>query len=164
MYECKMTDDKSSRTLESLLATAVTAHEMVRRRLRTVEAKLPFSESVNEFYFKHAGDFMDGFLLSFFSNMMSKDVTSYVAGYVDYKLGRDNLLYKIADYIDNNENVRTLLSGAVGIAGVVVAETVGIANTPDPNDIPAGIAGALTYMAARYYVTRRHEMNTQIHI
>lgn len=99
---------------------------------------------------------MNGFQIALLTNWLGHKVAGKVADYAERKLGRENALYKIADNIRNNDNLMNVISGASGSAAVVFAETTGFMTTPDPKDIPAGILGALTYMAVRYMVTKKH--------
>lgn len=156
-----MTDKKPSRKLEFIVAALVVGQEVDRRNIRANGAELPFSDSVNDYYLQHCGDFMNGFVIAFYTHYFGGKVVNKVAEFSERKWGQDSFLYKISDKVRNNDNLMNIISGVAGSVGVVFAEATGIINNPDPKDVPAGIAGALTYMAVRYYVTRKHMLKQE---
>ena len=150
-----MDDDLSSRMLEIIANTIVGTQELVRIALRGNGIVLPFSEQVNNFYLYNWGDYINGFQIAFLTNWLGDKVANKAANFAERRYGQDSVLYKITDNL-RGDGLMNTISGATGSAAVVFAETTGFLTVPDSRDIPAGILGALSYVAVRYFATRKY--------
>jgi len=132
----------------------IDAQELFRLLLRDA-VDIPLPREFTDFYLYNWGDYFDGFKIAFLTNCLGHIIVSQVAHYSEKIWGRNNIFYKFANII-NKYNTMNVISGVLGSAAVVFAETTGFMTTPDPKDIPAGILGALTYMTVRYLATRQY--------
>jgi hypothetical protein len=151
------TSEEPGRGLEGIVGLAVGIAEI--QRLHTV-ANNPVTHvrsPIEKWYWGNSGDFFQGYGMAMGIDILGEYTANKIADYAEQKSGTDTKLYQAADYVRCHHTERSIVAAVLSSGVVVAAETFGILNYPLTADIPAGIAGALLYVAVRAYVTTRHK-------
>ncbi len=129
--------------LETIFFFLVLWQESFRLSARTAQRTLPLSAGLQDFYYFHFGDFVNGFGIAYL---------------IDGAM--DRLVFKTRPYYNVlgksiSKQTNAFLATLASIGVVVIFElTQSISTTSDYKDIPAGICGALVYCAVRVYALK----------
>ena len=121
---------------------AVLWQEAVRLELRTAHRVLPFSPRVTAAYYYQFGDFANGYVNAFLIDGITELARRW--------LSPDAL--RSPRSRQRQAVVASLLS-ALGIIGIELIPSA--LNSPDVRDIPAGVLGAVLYLAIRVAALKR---------
>lgn len=121
---------------ETVVLFAILWQEAIRLELRTGHRTLPLPAWITQFYYFQFGDFVNGYLNAFLAD------------------GLTDLFIRWRKLSDEraapSERTRAVVAAVFSMLVIIGVELVPSAfNQPDAGDIPAGIAGALVYLAVR---------------
>ena len=139
---------KSPWILECAAFVLVVFQEDYRLECRTIHRTLPIAESLQNFYYFNFGDFSNGFINAFVIDGLVDTVFLPLAATRFPKLP-----------VVLSVRIRTVIACLISAIIIVVFEVRQNAFTQaDLADIPAGVAGAVVYLGARFlalYLRRR---------
>lgn len=152
-----MSVTKPGYKLEVIVGIAVGAEDvLVKGTLRVQSVDLPVSNELQNFYYNHTGDYMNGYIGALCTNFALTSGLEMLSQWSERHLDENNPLRQFAERANGRRTLLNIISGVVSSAVVVVEETYGYFGTPDLKDIPMGIAGAITHMLLQYCVSIRH--------
>jgi hypothetical protein len=150
------TSEQPGRGLESIVGISIGAAEIQRLHEVANHQVTHVSSGLEKWYWGNSGDFFQGYGMAMGIDILGEYSANKIADYAKQKSGTDSRLYQAADYVRSHHTERSIGAAVLSSGVVVAAETFGILNYPLAADIPAGIAGALLYVAVRAYVATRH--------
>lgn len=139
-------------TSESLVAVGTATLEIgVKVPLRNSGIELPVSKDIQDYYYNHTGDFMCGYLGSYFTNLYLSIGSEALYNWTDKNLKPDNPIRKFAENFYGNNNMINAISGLTAAAVIMAEETIGYVSVADTADIPMGLLGVATHMGIKYF-------------
>ena len=149
---------RPSYLLENIVgALVITEDVSVKAPLRASQVDLPVSDGLQDFYYNHTGDYMDGYFIALWTNVALTFGSEMLYNWSQNHLSEDNLIRRFVEKIHDGHKLFNVVSGLVSSVVIVMWETQDHIRTPDIKDIPMGIAGTLTNMGLRYLSIRRYE-------
>lgn len=132
--------------VETVVLFLVLWQESIRLELRTAHRTLPVPPAVERFYYYQFGDFANGYLNAF----LLDGVASVGLGWlVNRRAGQ------APRWWDNARTRAWLATGLSALSIVIVELRPSALTQADWQDIPAGIAGAVGYLAIRLFAISR---------
>lgn len=132
--------------VETVVLLLVLWQESIRLELRTAHRTLPVPPSVERFYYYQFGDFSNGFLNAFLIDGLA---SIGIARLTAPRAGQRPRWW-------HNARTRAWLATALSALSIVAVELRPSALTAaDWQDIPAGFAGAIVYLAVRLFAIPR---------
>jgi hypothetical protein len=135
--------------VETVVLFLVLWQESIRLELRTAHRTLPVPPAVERFYYYQFGDFANGYLNAFLLDGLASIGIARLAG---PRAGQAPRWWY-------NARTRAWLATALSALSIVAVELRPSALTAaDWQDIPAGVAGAVGYLAVRLFAMSRTTM------
>ncbi len=146
--------EKTPHGLEYLIGGVLTTEDILvtsrAHQINDGELPRPATNSLDEFSVYNTGDLFNGYIFAFWADGLLSYSLPKLYDFVVKRLGKESCVSKCIAYFREDYTRVNVASGILSSLSISFFETTGILNTPDVKDIPAGVAGALLYVGARY--------------